>query len=78
MIKYTLIKHAGHKIEINKNIYHVIKITRRGRCFMKKLDARDLKDLNLLKHYRIIRKWASKNNGLTDAELELINIFRLY
>ena len=39
---------------------------------MKKLEARDLKDLNLLKHYRIIRKWACKNNGLTDAELELI------
>ena len=39
---------------------------------MKKLEARDLKDLNLLKHYRIIRKLACKNNGLTDAELELI------
>ncbi len=39
---------------------------------MKKLHARDLKDLNLLKHYRIIRKWASKNNDLTDADLELL------
>ena len=39
---------------------------------MKKLEASDLKDLNLLKHYRIIRKWACKNNGLTDAEFELI------
>ena len=39
---------------------------------MKKLDGRDIKDMNLLKHYRIIRKWASKNNGLTDAELELL------
>ena len=39
---------------------------------MKKLEARDLKDLNLLKHYRIIRKWASKNNGLTDGDLELL------
>jgi len=39
---------------------------------MKKLEASDLKDLNLLKHYRIIRKWACKNNDLTDAELELI------
>jgi len=39
---------------------------------MKRLDARDIKDMNLLKHYRIIRKWASKNNGLTDAELELL------
>ena len=39
---------------------------------MKKLEASDLKDLNLLKHYRIIRKWACKNNGLTDAEFELL------
>ena len=39
---------------------------------MKKLEARDLKDLNLLKHYRIVRKWACKNNGLTDADLELL------
>jgi hypothetical protein len=39
---------------------------------MKKLEASDLKDLKLLQHYRIIRKWACKNNGLTDAELELI------
>ena len=39
---------------------------------MKKLDATDLKDLNLLKHYRIIRKWACKNNNLNDADLELL------
>jgi len=39
---------------------------------MRKLDADDVKELNLLKHYRIIRKWACKNNGLTDAELELL------
>ena len=39
---------------------------------MKKLEARDLKDLNLLKHDRIIRKWACKNNGLTDSDLELL------
>jgi len=39
---------------------------------MKKLEASDLKDLHLLKHYRIIRKWACKNNGLTDADLELL------
>ena len=39
---------------------------------MKKLEARDIKDMNLLKHYRIIRKWACKNNGLNDADLELL------
>ena len=42
---------------------------------MKKLTARDVKDLNLLKHYRIIRKWASKNNDLNDADLELLIYF---
>ena len=39
---------------------------------MKRLEAGDLKDLNLLKHYRTIRKWACRNNGLTDAEIELL------
>ena len=42
---------------------------------MKKLEASDLKDLNLLKHYRIIRKWAIKNNNLNDADLELLIYF---
>ncbi len=39
---------------------------------MKRLNAEDVKSLNLLKHYRIIRKWACKNNGLNDADLELL------
>jgi len=39
---------------------------------MRKLEARDIKDMNLLKHYRIIRKWAAKNNNITDADLELL------
>ena len=39
---------------------------------MKRLSAGDLKNLNLLKHYRIIRKWACKNNDLTDSDLELL------
>ena len=39
---------------------------------MRRLDAGDLKDLNLFKHYRIIRKWACKNNDLNDADLELL------
>ena len=39
---------------------------------MKKLDARDLKEMNLLKHYRIIRKWASRNNSLKEADLEIL------
>jgi len=39
---------------------------------MKRLDAGELKYLNLLKHYRIIRKWACKNNNLREADLELL------
>jgi hypothetical protein len=42
---------------------------------MKKLEARDIKDMNLLKHYRIIRRWACRNNGLSDADLELLIYF---
>lgn len=37
-----------------------------------RLAAGDLKDINLLKHYRIIRKWACRNNNLNDADLELL------
>ena len=37
-----------------------------------RLEAIDIKELNLLKHYRIIRKWACKNNNLNDADLELL------
>ena len=39
---------------------------------MKRLDAEDLKTMNLLKHYRIIRKWACRNNNLNDADIELL------
>ena len=40
-----------------------------------RLEASDIKNLNLLKHYRIIRKWACKNNDLNDADLELLIYF---
>lgn len=39
---------------------------------MRRLEPDDLKELNLLKHYRIIRKWACKSYNLTDAEFELL------
>jgi hypothetical protein len=39
---------------------------------MRKLNASDVRDLHLLKHYRIIRQWACKNNGLNSADLELL------
>ena len=37
-----------------------------------RLHSSDLKELNLFKHYRIIRKWACKTNDLNDADLELL------
>ena len=37
-----------------------------------RLTPGDLKDLNLFKHYRIVRKWACRNNNLNDADLELL------
>ena len=37
-----------------------------------KLNASDIKSLNLMKHYRIIRKWACKNNDLNESDLELL------
>ena len=40
-----------------------------------RVNAKDIKELNLLKHYRVIRKWACRNNGLNDADLELLIYF---
>ena len=39
---------------------------------MRKLTSSDLRELNLFKHYRIIRKWACKTCNLNDADLELL------
>ena len=39
---------------------------------MRKLTSSDLKELGLLKHYRIVRKWACKTCDLKDADLELL------
>ena len=36
------------------------------------LTAQDLREMNILKYYRLTRKWACKTYGLTDAELELL------
>lgn len=40
-----------------------------------RLEPSDLKEIGLLKHYRIIRRWACRNNNLTDADLELLIYF---
>ena len=39
---------------------------------MRQLTPEQLKKLNLFKHYRIIRKWASRNNNLKEPDLELL------
>lgn len=39
---------------------------------MRNIKASDIRDMNLLKHYRIVRKWACKNNEINDADLELL------
>jgi len=39
---------------------------------MRRITSSDLKELNILKHYRIIRKWATKTCNLKDADLELL------
>ena len=37
-----------------------------------RLTAQDLRDLNILKYYRLTRKWVCKTYGLTDSDLELL------
>ena len=37
-----------------------------------RLEAQTLRELNLLKYYRLIRKWACKTYELKDADLELL------
>tara|TARA_R110002020_G_scaffold97482_1_gene232461 strand:- start:51 stop:491 length:441 start_codon:yes stop_codon:yes gene_type:complete len=37
-----------------------------------KLSASDIRDLNLFKYYRLVRKWACKTYDLKDADLELL------
>lgn len=37
-----------------------------------RLEAQTLREINLLKYYRLIRKWACKTNNIKDADLELL------
>ena len=39
---------------------------------MRKLTSSDLKELGLLKHYRVIRKWLCKTNNIKEADFELL------
>ena len=37
-----------------------------------RLTSQDIRELNLLKYYRLVRKWACKTYNLKDADLELL------
>ena len=37
-----------------------------------RLTAQDLREMNILKYYRLTRKWACKTYGILDADLELL------
>ena len=37
-----------------------------------RLTSHDLRELQILKYYRLVRKWACKTYDLTDADLELL------
>ena len=40
-----------------------------------RLTAQDLREMNIFKYYRLVRKWACKNYDLNDADLELLIYF---
>ena len=37
-----------------------------------RIEPNDLREIGLLKYYRLVRKWACKTYSLTDADLELL------
>jgi len=37
-----------------------------------RLSASDIRELKILKYYRLVRKWACKTYDLKDADLELL------
>ena len=39
---------------------------------MRRITVDDLKDINILKHYRVIRKWLCKTNNIKEADFELL------
>ena len=40
-----------------------------------RLEAANLREMNILKYYRLIRRWACKTYNLKDADLELLIYF---
>ena len=47
---------------------------KRYRCCSRRMiiTAQDIRDMNLFKYYRLVRKWACKTYNITDADLELL------
>ena len=37
-----------------------------------RIEAKDIRELNLFKYYRLVRRWACKTYNLKDADLELL------
>ena len=40
-----------------------------------RIEASDIRELQIFKYYRLVRKWACKNNDLKEADLELLIYF---
>ena len=40
-----------------------------------RIESSDLRELGLFKYYRLVRKWACRNNNLKEADLELLIYF---
>jgi hypothetical protein len=40
-----------------------------------RIEPSDLREMQLFKYYRLVRKWACKSYGLSDADLELLIYF---
>jgi len=39
---------------------------------MRRITVEDLKEINIFKHYRVIRKWLCKTNNIKEADFELL------
>jgi len=40
-----------------------------------RIESSDIRELQIFKYYRLVRKWACKNNNLKEADLELLIYF---
>ena len=56
---------------MERSVVSCAKAWRYCSCRMR-IEASDIREMNLLKYYRLIRKWACKTYNLKDADLELL------